>query len=48
MVIRPETSADADAIAAVNRAASDAPGEAELVAAIRDPDRFAPELSPVA
>jgi putative acetyltransferase len=48
MVIRPETRADADAIAAVNRAAFDRPGEAELVAAIRDSDRFVPELSLVA
>jgi putative acetyltransferase len=47
-VIRPETPADADAIARAVELAFGRPAEAELVVAIRASDGFVPELSLVA
>jgi putative acetyltransferase len=48
MLIRPETAADADEIAAVVEAAFGRAQEAEFVAAVRTSDRFVLELSLVA
>lgn len=48
MIIRPETPADYDDIRRINDEAFGEPIDAELVAAIRASDRFAPELSLVA
>ncbi|HEY8631390.1 MAG TPA: N-acetyltransferase [Gaiellaceae bacterium] len=48
MIIRPETAADYDAIRKVNDEAFGDPLEAKLVDAIRESDRFLPELSLVA
>lgn len=48
MIIRPETAADHDAIRKVNDEAFGDPLEAKLVDAIRESDRFLPELSLVA
>ena len=48
MIIRPETAADHDAIRKVNDEAFGDPIDAKLVDAIRESDRFLPELSLVA
>ena len=48
MIIRPETAADHDAIRKVNDEAFGGPIEAKLVDAIRESDRFLPDLSLVA
>ena len=48
MIIRPETAADHDAIRKINDEAFGDPIDAELVDAIRESDRFLPELSLVA
>jgi putative acetyltransferase len=48
VIIRPETAADHDAIRKINDEAFGDPIEAKLVAAIRESDRFLPELSLVA
>jgi len=48
VIIRPETAADYDAIRKVNDEAFGDPLEAKLVDAIRESDRFLPELSLVA
>ena len=48
VIIRPETAADHDAIRKINDEAFGGPIEAKLVAAIRESDRFVPELSLVA
>jgi putative acetyltransferase len=48
VIIRPETAADHDAIRQVNDEAFGGPIEAKLVDAIRESDRFLPELSLVA
>jgi putative acetyltransferase len=48
VIIRPETAADHDAIRKVNDEAFGDPLEAKLVDAIRESDRFVPELSLVA
>ena len=48
MIIRPETAADHDAIRKVNDEAFGRTLEAKLVDAIRESDRFVPELSLVA
>jgi putative acetyltransferase len=48
LIIRPETAADRDAIRRVNDEAFGEPIEAKLVDAIRESDRYVPELSLVA
>lgn len=48
MIIRPETAADHDTIRKVNDEAFGDPIDAKLVDAIRESDRFLPELSLVA
>jgi putative acetyltransferase len=48
VIIRPETAADHDAIQKVNDEAFGSPIEAKLVDAMRESDRFLPELSLVA
>jgi putative acetyltransferase len=48
VIIRPETAADHDTIRKINDEAFGGPIEAKLVAAIRESDRFVPELSLVA
>jgi len=48
VIIRPETAADHDAIRKVNDEAFGDPIDAKLVDAIRESDRFVPELSLVA
>ena len=48
MIIRPETAADRDAIRKINDEAFGDPLEAKIVDAIRESDRFLPELSLVA
>ena len=48
MLIRPETAADRDAIAAVTRAAFGKEIEVRMIDAIRESDGFVPELSLVA
>jgi putative acetyltransferase len=48
LIIRPETAADRDAIRRVNYEAFGEPIEAKLVDAIRESDRYVPELSLVA
>jgi putative acetyltransferase len=48
VIIRPETAADHDTIRKINDEAFGSPIEAKLVAAIRESDRFVPELSLVA
>ncbi len=48
MIIRPETAADHDAIRRINDEAFGGPLEAKIVDAIRESDRFLPELSLVA
>jgi putative acetyltransferase len=48
VIIRPETAADHDAIRKINDEAFGGPLEAKIVDAIRESDRFVPELSLVA
>jgi len=48
VIIRPETAADRDAIRKINDEAFGDPLEAKIVDAIRESDRFLPELSLVA
>jgi len=48
VIIRPETAADHDAIRRINDEAFGGPLEAKIVDAIRESDRFLPELSLVA
>jgi putative acetyltransferase len=48
VIIRPETAADEDTIRKINDEAFGDPLEANLVDAIRESDRFLPELSLVA
>ncbi|MDX6408199.1 MAG: putative acetyltransferase [Gaiellaceae bacterium] len=48
MIVRPETAADRDGIRKVNDEAFGEPIEAKLVDAIRESDRYVPELSLVA